>query len=135
MPKVTNFAFCETTRVDGDNPQAINLLQVINSSPEGFSFSLLFSITGFSASEDHNGHIILSDPNNNVLIESEKYVIEKDEQFGVEPNNLVTGITMGVEFKVQFVGQGIHRVDLYFDDEKIDEFFIPVLLDKEKGGE
>lgn len=129
MPKVTNFAFCEQTSIDENNPRAINYLQVIQTSSESFSFSILFSVTDFSANEDHTGYVTFSDPNDNTLIETEKFFLEKEDKFK-DKANLVTGVSMGVEFEVPFEGQGLYTLRLFFDDEKLGEFFIPVLFEK-----
>lgn len=131
MPKITNFAFCEKSSIEDNQPKAINLLQVIETSNGTFSFSIIFSIVGFSATEEHTGYVIVTDPKGDTLMETEKFFLDKDENIDIDSNRVVTGISMGVEFdEVIFEGQGIYNVSLVFDEEKLGEFSIPVLVQR-----
>lgn len=134
MPYITNFAFCEQAEIEENRPKAINYLQVIEAFSGSFSFSIIYSITGFTAKEDHHGHVVFFDPNGEKLIETEKFFIEGEENQEIEDTNLVTGISMGVEFNdILFEGHGLYKMEVFFDDEKLGEFFIPVLA--RRGGE
>lgn len=128
MPKITNFAVCEKADIEEGQLRAINVLQLIESSSGNFSFSIIFSITGFSAGEEHNGFVVISDPKGEKLIETERFVLEKEEHSEIEDSRLITGVSMSVEFKdILFEGQGLYKLELFFDDDNLGEFYIPVL--------
>lgn len=131
MPNVTNFVFCEDPRLDDDKPKAINFLQTVEAVAGNFSFGILYSITGFAGSEDHNLYVSIFDPKGEKIFESERFFLEREDLPEIEGERLVTGISMGIEFKdLLFEGQGLYKVGLVFDDDLIGEFFIPVLAQR-----
>lgn len=132
MPKVTNFTFCEQGIIEDNEPKAINLLQVLRASAGSISFSILFSITGFSAHQDHLIIIEFTNPKGEKVIETDPFHLEKeDNQENVDESRLVTGISMGIDFaNVLFEGQGLYTLNLLFDGEQIGEFFIPVIVEE-----
>ena len=97
------------------------------------------SITDFSAFQNHTGFLKLLGPDNQVIIKTDQFEVEKvseedPEMYGSE--NVVSGITMGMEFgNVQFKGPGLYKVEVFFDDDLLADFSIPVLFEREGGRE
>lgn len=136
MPKVTNFVFCEESSLTNGSPEVLGFKQLLESSQGWFSFSIAFSIVDFSPLDEHSVYVVFSDPKGGKLIETDKFLLEKESDEGNDDSKLVSGLTMGVNFdKVQFEGQGIYQIQLIFDDEPIGEFFIPVVLKEEEVDE
>lgn len=128
MPNITNFAFCNNPDISGDNPSALEFLQTIEVSSDNFSFSILFTITGFTTDKEHHLYVRFLDPRREELIKTEEFILEKENRDDIDEEKVITGISMGVDFtKVPFEGHGMYSLELYFDDEKLSEFYIPVL--------
>ncbi|MGN8234438.1 DUF6941 family protein [Priestia flexa] len=128
MPKLSNFVYCEQTSPEENAIQSLNPLNVITieSAPGRFSFSVVFSLVGFNPHEEHDGYIVFADPNGKTVIETERFTLEKEDHD--KKNPILTGVSMGVEFNnVLLEMPGLFRTDLYFDNEKIGEFVIPVV--------
>lgn len=129
MPKISSFMYCLTTK--HENSESITPLNIIpiESAPGRFSFSIVYSIVGFNPNEDHDGYVIFSDPQGVPILETEKYTLPKeDNTMGDAGGNLLSGITMAVEFgNVLLENEGLFKTELIFDGEKLGEFYIPVV--------
>ncbi len=125
MPKISSFAYCAPINLEKDQNVSIIPLNIIpiESIPGRFSFSIIFSIVGFSNNEDHSGYLIFADPNGAPVIQTEKYNLEKEDK----RKSLLSGVSMGVDFQnVLFECEGLYKTELFFDNQKIAEFVIPV---------
>ncbi|QTB21560.1 hypothetical protein J1907_17700 [Lysinibacillus sphaericus] len=128
MPKITNFAFCQSSDFKNGNPRVLNIMPKIEVEDGTFSFGIIFSITDFSGSVDHNGYVILKNPVGEELFETEPFFLEKNENLK-ETSKSLSGTTIAMEFsEIVFEGSGLYTLQIIFDDSKVAEFHIPILL-------
>lgn len=137
MPKVTNFVFCEPGQFKPGSSH-IPFIEGVSTSSSLFGFAILYSITSFSRFEDHNVFLSIKDPHKEELIKTEEFTIEKSEDISgdlsreLQSKELLNGATMAIEFDdVEYRGQGLYAVEVFFDGELLGEFFLPVILRKE----
>ena len=134
MPKITNFAFCEPGQFEKEGP-GLNFVDTVETSSDIFKLAVVYSITDFSAFQNHTGFLKLKGPDNQVIIETDPFEVEKANEEDPSlngSNNIVSGITMGMEFgNVQFKGPGLYKVEVFFDNTFLSDFYIPVLFEKE----
>ena len=131
MPKITNFVFCEPGNFEDSLPR-VTFIEAVETSTDRFGFAVLYSIAGFPPHVDHTGFTRLSGPNDEKLVETDKFTIESEGTPTETESEIVSGITMGVEFgDIEFKGAGLYKVELFFDDELLSDFSIPVFFKKE----
>lgn len=139
MPQISNFLYCMQTSNEEDQFKIIDPLNVIpiESTPGRFTFSIMFSIVGFDPSKDHEGHIVFRDPENNILIETDKFPVSKEDSPNKEDSKpIVTGLSLGVEFvNVLFETEGVYKTQLYLNNEVLGEFVIPAFIQMVEGSE
>lgn len=128
MPKITNFAFCQSSDIKEGIPRAINIMPKIEVEDGKFSFGIIFSITDILANDDHHGYVILKNPVGEDLFETEPFYLEKQE--GLDgTTKIVSGTTIAMEFSdIVFEGSGMYSLQIVFDNSTIADFYIPILL-------
>ncbi|MEX3715770.1 hypothetical protein ABFV99_25665 [Cytobacillus horneckiae] len=124
--KITNFSFCDHNNKHNLQINVLNSLETTNGK---FSFSVLFSVIDFSPMVNHDIKLIFSDMDGEILIETDNISLEGTGQKGdSNEKGVITGATMAVDFlDVLFQGQGVYVMKIYFDEELINEFHIPVV--------
>jgi hypothetical protein len=133
MPKITNFVFCEQVEREGNQPLPINPIHMIPLDSDPSDFSIVVSLVGFEPFVDHSGYISIIDPNGNSILTTDKFTLPREgteEDF--KDRNVISGASLSIDFGVLFESQGLYIVELYFDEEKLAEFCIPVM---QKGSE
>lgn len=132
MVKITNFVFCE----DDENFKSKNGLfapaSIIEVEDEQFTMNVVMSLCNYTIEEQHSCTLNIKDPHNNEIFSTNKIEIPLETPGGVDNENAFVGFTLGVSFSnLSFRGTGVYSVDVLFDDDRLDTFYIPVTFSKE----
>jgi len=103
--------------------------------PDRSQFSIVFSLVDFDPFEEHFGYINFLDPNGKEVVETDEFNLpaeQRENEDEDEDKLIISGVSMGVDFGIQFERPGLYKAVLHFDEEMIGEFYIPVMR---KGSE
>ena len=131
MAKLTNFVFCE----DDENFESRNglfaPLDIVEVTDNDFSLNIVLTVCEYSILEEHFCKIVIKDAQNNSFFDTDNFLVPNDTPGGVD-KDVITGFTVGLSFKnLPFRGSGLYSVDVLFDNEVLNTFFIPVTFIKE----
>lgn len=134
MAKLTNFAFCENDTNFQTNTGLFQPLDIVEVSENDFSLQIVFTVTDYSIKDEHVCRIVVKDAQNIPFFDTENFPVQKDydstEMDDIE--GIITGFTLGVNFNnLPFRGPGLYSVDVLFDNDILNTFFIPVTFNKE----
>lgn len=122
MPKITNFSFCD------HSAEGRSELVMIPRKLDQSKFSIVCSLVDFNPFEDHTGYFIITDPDGSEVIKTDNFSLPASEDNNDDAiDTTISGVTLGMDLLIQFYKSGLYKTELYFDDEKIGEFSIPVI--------
>jgi hypothetical protein len=132
MPRVTPFVYCEHITHEGNdksnislqNPQHVFRPEFI---PSLFSFGIFFGIIDLDTQDDHTFRFTFTNPQGNVLIDSDTIPMPKVNHNSTNLPPQLRGILMNMEFRnVAFKEEGEYSSEIFVNEESLGRYPIYV---------
>ncbi len=122
MATVTNFIFCENSKIDENgNTSVVNILNYFSLSilPTQFTFDLYFTVAKFETG-DHKIKFIMLDSDNNILAETPDINVKLLKTSDTIDDVNFVNFTLNLR-NILFKKEGECIAKIFFDDELIGE--------------
>ena len=132
MAKLTNFAFCENDTNFQSKNGLFQPLDIVEVNDNDFSLQIVLTVTDYTIIEDHFCRIVVKDAQNIAFFDTEDFPVQSDPLGDAEFEGAITGFTLGVSFNnLPFRGAGLYSLEVLFDGDLLNTFYIPVTFNKE----
>lgn len=132
MAKLTNFAFCENDNNFQSKNGLFQPLDIVEVNDNDFSLQIVLTVTDYSITEDHSCRIVVKDAQDTPFFDTDEFPVQSDSLGSGNFEGMITGFTLGVCFNnLPFRGPGFYSVDVFFDNQSLNTFYIPVTFNKE----